>query len=92
MKRKITTLFLIIISALLLQNCSTKKKAKGPEDEIHIIADSSEFLLVEDALKKTFGKIIHTPQPEQLFQIKRHSVNSLEAASIKKEFDIISSS
>jgi hypothetical protein len=89
MKRKITTLFLIIISALLLQNCSTKKKAKGPEDEIHIIADSSEYLLVEDALKKTFGKIIHTPQPEQLFQIKRHSVNSLKQLQLKKNLILL---
>lgn len=89
MKRKITTLFLIIISALLLQNCSTKKKAKGPEDDIHIIADSSEFLLVEDALKKTFGKIIHTPQPEQLFQIKRHSVNSLRQLQLKKNLILL---
>ena len=89
MKRKITTLFLIIISASLLQNCSTKKKAKGPEDEIHIIADSSEYLLVEDALKKTFGRIIHTPQPEQLFQIKRHSVKSLKQLQLKKNLIIL---
>ena len=89
MKRKITTLFLIIISASLLQNCSTKKKAKGPEDEIHIIADSSEYLLVEDALKKTFGRIIHTPQPEQLFQIKRHSVKSLKQLQLKKNLVIL---
>ncbi len=89
MKRKITTLSLIVISALLLQNCSTKKKAKGPEDEIHVIADSSEFLLVEDALKETFGKIIHTPQPEQLFQIKRQSINNLKQFQLKKNLIIL---
>lgn len=89
MNRKITTLSLIIISALLLQNCSTKKKAKGPEDEIHIIADSSEFLIVEDALKNTFGKIINTPQPEQLFQIKRHSFNNLKQLQLKKNLIIL---
>jgi hypothetical protein len=89
MNRKITTLSIIIISALLLQNCSTKKKAKGPEDEIHVIADSSEFLIVEDALDKTFGKIINTPQPEQLFQIKRQNLNNLKQLQLKKNLVIL---
>ena len=77
MKKKITFFILLIFSALLFQNCSTKKKAKGPEDLINVVADSSEFLIFEDALSETFGKIIHTPQPEELFRITRHSLNNL---------------
>lgn len=77
MKTKITFLIPLLISFFIFQSCSSKRKAKGPEDVIHVVADSSEFLLVENALKETFGKIIHTPQPEELFNISRRSINEL---------------
>jgi len=90
MKTKFTILSLLIISLLLTVSCSTKKKAKGPEDEIHVVADSTEFLVIEEALKETFGKIIHTPQPEELFQIIRHSVNNMNLLKLKKNIIIAS--
>ena len=89
MKTKLTITFLIIISAfLILQSCSTKRKAKGPEDLIHVVADSAEFIVIENALKETFGKIIHTPQPEELFQIVRNSVNDINLLKRKKNIII----
>jgi acyl carrier protein len=84
MKAKATILLIFIISSFFVQSCSHKKNAKGPEDEIHVIADSLEFLEIKDALKETFGKIINTPQPEELFQIVRHSVNDLGLLKLKK--------
>lgn len=84
MKSKSTLFLVLILTSLFFQNCSTKKKAKGPEDEIHVVADSMEFLQIKDALKETFGKVIHTPQPEELFEIKRHSVNNIELLKLKK--------
>ena len=54
MKTRITIILSILIYAFLLQSCSVKKKAKGSEDEIFVIADSSEYLLVENELKETF--------------------------------------
>ena len=90
MKTKLTILIIsVIFSSLLIQSCSTKKKAKGPEDEIFVIADSLEYLQVEDALKKTFNKIIHTPQPEELFNIRRRNVNNLERLKRKKNLIIL---
>lgn len=84
------TPILILISILFfsLQSCSNKKKAKGPEDEIFVIADSSEYLVIKDALKETFGKIIQTPQPEELFSIKRRSINDLNSLKLKKNIII----
>jgi len=83
MKTKFTILLLFIV-AVSFQSCSTKKKAKGPEDEIYVIADSSEYLIVKDKLQETFGKIIHTPQPEELFSIKRHNIKDLGLLKLKK--------
>ena len=77
MKTNFSVLILFLAGALLVSSCSAKKKAKGPEDIINVIADSSEFTLIEENLTGTFGKIIHTPQPEELFRITRHSLNNL---------------
>ncbi len=89
MKTKLTILSLFIIISLFVQSCSTKKKAKGPEDEIYVIADSLEFLAVKDALAETFSKVIHTPQPEELFLFQRHSVNKLNSLKLKKNILIL---
>jgi hypothetical protein len=88
MKTKITFIILLILSAFILQSCSNKKRAKGPEDEIHVIADSIEFIAIKESLQNTFGKIIHTPQPEELFSIKRHSINDLNTLKLKKNIII----
>ncbi len=88
MKTKATCFILALISISLFQNCSTKKKAKGPEDLISVIADSSEFILLEDALNETFLKIIHTPQPEELFKITRQSSNNLNLVKPTKNIII----
>lgn len=88
MKTRITILLAIIISTFLIQSCTTKKKAKGPEDVIHVVADTSEYLIIKDVLKETFGKIIHTPQPEELFTIQRHNYNNLNSLKLKKNIII----
>jgi len=88
MKTRIIILTSILISSFFIQSCSHKKKAKGLEDEIFVIADSSEFLIIKDALKETFSKVIQTPQPEELFAIKRRSINDLKSLKLKKNIII----
>ncbi len=85
------TLFItsILISIFIFQGCSTKKKAKGPEDEIVVISDSLEYLEVEGTLKEVFGKVIHTPQPEELFSLNRKSLVHLESLKQKKNIIIL---
>lgn len=90
MRIKIIFLSIFIVSAILsFQSCSVKKKAKGPEDEIIVFSDSNEYMFLQDALKETFGKVINTPQPEELFQIKRKSINRLEKNKRKKNIVIL---
>lgn len=89
MKTKITLSIFIFLLFVLSTGCAHKKNAKGQEDVIHVIADSSEYVFLQDALQKTFGRIIHTPQPEEIFKIKRHSVNELNGLQLKKNILIV---
>ncbi|MBK8943820.1 MAG: DUF4837 family protein [Ignavibacteriae bacterium] len=90
MKTKSTFLVIsILFSLFVLQACDTKKQAKGEEDEIFIVADSIEFKEVEDELKQTFGKVIYTPQPEELFEIKRRRFSDLEKLKLQKNIIIL---
>ena len=75
--KKIITLFSLILLLILLSSCNLKKPAKGFEDEIYVVADSSEYAQLQKSLDSTFQKIIYTPQPEKLFTLKRIDVSRL---------------
>ncbi|RMD48502.1 MAG: DUF4837 family protein [Ignavibacteria bacterium] len=79
--KKIILLFPLI---LIFSACNVKKPAVGLEDQIFVVADSSEFEQMEATLSEVFGKIIYTPQPEHMFKLKRMSINSLEKLKDKK--------
>lgn len=89
MKLKYFLIPAIFISALFIQSCDSKKPAVGEEDLIYVVADSSEFYELEASLLQVFGKIIYTPQPENIFELKRHSVNRLDEIKNKKNVIII---
>lgn len=84
MKRKntVTLNFIIVLlfaNLILLSSCAPeKRKAKGMENEIYVVADSAEYYEFEPQLFQIFGKVIHTPRPEHLFDLKRVSVNNIE--------------
>lgn len=80
---------LIISLFMLLQSCNTQKPAVGDEDLIYVVADSSEYYELEASLRQVFGKIIYTPQPENLFELKRVSVNKLNSIKNKKNIVIV---
>lgn len=76
---KVLTFVSLTILLLTLISCNpANKPAVGAEDEIYVVADSSEYQQLEPALDSTFEKIIYTPQPENLFTLQRISPNSLE--------------
>lgn len=83
-KATILTLLLIFTSLIFIQSCDTKKPAVGEEDLIYVVADSSEYYELEGTLRQIFGKVIYTPQPENLFEIKRVSINRLDDVKNKK--------
>ena len=87
--RKILTAFCLLILVLQLSSCDFQKPAYGPEDEIVVIADSSEYQMLKPALDSTFEKIIYTPQPEKLFTLKRVPEINMEQYKNRKNIIII---
>ncbi|MCP5062914.1 MAG: DUF4837 family protein [Ignavibacteriae bacterium] len=87
MKTKITFLTILILSIFIFTSCESKRKAKGQEDEIIVIADSAEFVQLESTLKNVFGKLIYTPQPEQLFRLNRRDISFI--SKLKRAKNII---
>ncbi|MGD8781457.1 MAG: DUF4837 family protein [Ignavibacteria bacterium] len=83
MKKFLLFTFLIVV-VLFFQSCEQKKKAIGNEDEIFVIADSVEYYDLEASLLQVFGKIIYTPQPENLFQIRRLPFEKLNSMKRRK--------
>ena len=75
-------LILFLFSAALLltlESCEhSYQLAKGAEDEIIIVSDTAEFETLKVPLRDIFEKIIYTPQPEKLFNLKRISPNEIE--------------
>jgi len=88
--KAIQYLVLFLVLALVLTSCNnSKKKAKGLENEIFVVADSSEYYYYEPVLQQIYGKVVYTPQPENLFHLKRKSINSLEEVKPYKNIIII---
>jgi hypothetical protein len=83
-------LYIFLTISLILAGCDTSNKpARGLEDEIYVVADSTEFEELKTALETTFEKLIYTPQPENLFTLHRISVNQIEKHKNKKNLIII---
>jgi hypothetical protein len=76
--RKSGFLLLLVIPFILVSCEDPNRPAHGPEDEIIVVADSDEFAALKSTLDSTFEKIIFTPQPEKLFNLKRVSLNNIE--------------
>ena len=90
MKTKFTfILILVTITTIFFDGCSTKQRAKGQEDEILVVADSVDYVELQPALKEAFGKIIYTPQPEELFQLKRVKLSDLDRIKLQKNIIIL---
>lgn len=90
MKRKSTliSIFIFITTVAFIYSCGEKKPAVGEEDLIYVVADSSEYYELEATLRQVFGKVIYTPQPENLFELKRVSVNKIDDIKNKKNIVI----
>ena len=78
--------FILILAAV---GCDTSNRpATGLEDEIYVVADSAEYVQLSNALDSTFEKVIYTPQPENLFTLKRISVNQINNYNDRKNIII----
>lgn len=83
----LTTAALFIL--IFLNACESKKFATGLEDEIYVVADSTEYSEIYDALAQTFEIEINTPLPEKLFTLKRVSPNEISRIQRKKNIIIV---
>ena len=82
-------LFAFLILILAACGCDSKREATGLEDEIYVVADSVEYEQLRNSLETTFEKIIYTPQPENLFTLKRISVNQIDRFKNRKNIIIV---
>lgn len=83
-------LFTLPILILLLQACDTTlQRATGREDEIIVVADSSDYTELRTALEEVFEREIITPQPEQLYTLNNVSFESLETLKRWKNLIIV---
>ena len=81
--------FLILISFLLVAGCDAKRPAIGEEHEILVVADSLEYLQLEPILSEVFSKVIYTPQPEELFNLKRIKLSEYPDKQHRKNIILI---
>ena len=77
--RKNFLFFLSIVSLFTLESCEHSYKiARGAEDEIIVVADTADYEALKIPLQDIFEKVIFTPQPEKLFNLKRISPHEIE--------------
>ncbi len=71
-RASLCALLAVLLAALmsLNQGCSVKKPGYGSEDLVIVLADSTEWLAVEGAVRKAFERTVFTPQPESFLRLR----------------------
>lgn len=84
------SIFLSALTVFILTTAcdSSRKPAIGVEDEIIIVADSLEFEDLRFALESALQIEIYTPQPENLFNLRRISPNQINSFRNRKNIVI----
>ncbi len=83
------SIFAFSTSIILISCNPNQQPAQGNEDQIFVVADSTEYNTLEPILDSTFEKIIYTPQPEKLFDLTRISTSEIERYKKKKNLIIV---
>lgn len=87
--KKIIFISLLSYLFLLIVGCdSSRKPAIGVEDEIIVVADSLEFEDLRFSLESALQIEIYTPQPENLFNLRRISPNQINNFGNRKNIVI----
>lgn len=91
MKLKITVLFTgILVMIAGLTGCNSPGKAAvGIEDEILVFSDSLDYVAMEETLNQVFGKVIYTPQPENLFNLEWRDITKINHYKTRKNIIIM---
>lgn len=86
---KSSLLLSVLFLSFTFYSCGGKKPATGEEDQIIVIADSTEYFELENSLLTVFGKIIYTPQPETMFHLVRKDLSELNKYQHRKNILIV---
>ncbi len=86
------TVALLFATALLLSSCGLESKdtALGENDVIVIVADSLDYLELEDVVENAFLRPVFTPQAESWFRIERYDLKDLLNLKRKRNILIVS--
>jgi len=92
--KKILIAFLLVTAAfsinIYLSGCEPHlKPAIGKEDEIFVLADSTQWEHYYEILSPIFEKEIITPQPEMMFNLKRIDFSELNKFKNRKNLLIV---
>lgn len=88
--KKVLLFVILSVPSFYFVSCgNTEKPAEGLEDEIYVVADSTEFNSLSSELDSVFEKIIYTPQSEKLFTLIRIDPNQLDKYKTKKNILIV---
>lgn len=87
--KKISLFISAFVLTIIFNACDGKKFATGLEDEIYVVADSTEYEELYEALSQTFEIEINTPLPEKLFTLKRVSPDEINRIQRKKNIVIV---
>ncbi len=61
----------LVISLLVAVSCGQKRNAIGDPDTVIVVADSADWLLVQEDVRGVFSEVIRTPQREEWYSIMR---------------------
>ncbi len=61
----------------------------GPNQEIVVLADSSNWAALEEPLRDTFEKVLYTPQEEKIFRIQHGDVEHFETYKHRRRKNLL---
>ncbi len=61
----------LVLSAafLTLTGCFRKPQGFGEDTDLFVVADSTNWVVLEPTLREVFERVIYTPQPERVFEV-----------------------
>jgi len=62
--------FIVLMGLFLLVSCSLKSKGWWNEGVIAVMADSTDWEVLQGNLQRTFERVVRTPQPEKTFSLR----------------------
>ncbi len=76
--KRLYALIAIVLAFVTILSCGMKKDSLGSQDKIIILADSTQWLDIEDDVLAVMERIQYTPQPEPIFELLHREPKDLK--------------